>query len=625
VNILTWNGNNINDTTNYTSRIMSEAYGLPRVAPQMGVRQGNWPLVGSVVRPKKQVVINILIENTPVATYQDQLFQWFDPDDEDPKVLVVEDDAGGNDRYIEAICDSLTMVNEAGLEWIATLSVHGDVMWREDTASTDTWNITGTGQTKSISNTGKMDAYPILTIKPTSAKTGTFDGYSKKRFITVLWSPSLAFNSYPTDIVDNAFDSATEVSGGDMQADGDDLRVYVDGVEVDRWLDDINTNNTSVWVNLDWSADITLNLRGNTSAAATTIYVYLNQNIENMPSKGIIQIGTELITYTSKNDTDKTFTGCTRGAKGTTAATHTHADSIYWVQHDIWLLYGNSSLSAPGADDDYKPMFELASSLNTSWDYDSFGEDDGVRTASWIYSLTSPIDSYGGNRGANADPWVELGMDANGRRPSSGHWGRAYIYNPAGITNANFQNGEKRIEDDTDEWGTGEIQSSADGSTWVTEYTIPTPSSADTWEAWSQNQALTAGSKYVGVFIENMDDDAEVECSDITLTITDPFTHTIGGEVSNYQISATITNETTGDAFEIDFPLLVNEQLEINTDTKTLLYKTENSRQFQALSLVGGARKHWLRLPTGTSSIRYDETGMAGVTLDFEWEERFYQ
>jgi hypothetical protein len=618
----TWDGHNINDDTNYTSRMMGEAYGLPSVAPQMGVRQGYWPLVGSVKRSKKQLFINIVIENNPLSTYQKQLNQWFDPDDETPKVLVVEDDGGGNDRYVNAICEKLTIVGESGLEWIATLTVHGDVMLREGTASTSSWDITATGQTTTISNNGEMDCYPILTVKPTAAKSGTFEGYSKKRFITILWSPTVAANSYPTDIVDNAFDTATEISGTDMQADGDDLRVFVDGVEVDRWLDDINTNNTSVWVNLDWAGDISMTLNGAHTTAGTDISV--DEDISNMPAEGILKIDSELINYTSKNNQEKKFSGATRGAKGSTAASHTDGTTTYWVQHDIWLLYGNSTLSAPDTDDNYKPMFELASSLNTSWDYDSFLENDGLRTASWTYSLTDPIDAYGGNHGASANPWVEIGLEASGSRPSSGHWGRAYIYNPSGITNANFVGGEKYIDDDTDEWGRARIQSSTDGQTWVTEYTIPIPSTDETWEAWSVNQALDSGSKYVGMWIENMDDDAWVECSDVTLTITDPFTHTIGSEIANYQLVATITNNTTGDAIEIEYPMEVLEQIEIDTDAKTVIFLTENSSQFQAVTLIGGARRDWLKLQTGDNQIQYDEIGMDTVTIDFEWEERFY-
>lgn len=623
--ILEWDNHNINDGTNYEAIPNADIYGLPGVSAALGQRHGRWPLIGGIERPGRAIVFDIYIRGSSIAALQKDLALWFDPEDETPKRLQVSDSDGAtNKRYIFAICEELKEVPfSAGLHFVVSLKVHGDIRFRRLLPSSDSWSVTATGQTQVIANNGETDAYLRMVVKPTSAKTGTFEGYAKKRFITVLWSPTSAINSYPTDIVDNAFDSATEVSGGDMQADGDDLRVYVNGVEVDRWLDDINTNNTSVWVNLDWSGDIPLILNGAHDISQTTFYI--DWDISNMPSEGIILIDSELVTYTGKNNQEKKFTGCTRGAKGSTAATHTNGTTVYWVQHEIWLLYGNSALSAPDTDDNYKPMFELATSLNTTWDYDNFLEDDGLRTGSWIFALTSPISSYGGDHGANADPWVEIGLEANGRRPSSGHWGRVYIYNPAGITNANFQNGEKYIDDELNEWGTAKIESSPDGSNWGVEYIIPVPTTKETWQAWSDNTVLTSGSKYVGFWMENMDEDAWLECADVTLTITDPFTHTIGSEIANYQLAFTLTNNTTGDAIKIDFPLLVDEELEIDTDEKTVVYLTENSNQFQALTLVGGARRDWLKLQPGNNTIQYDEIGLAAVYITANWEMRYYQ
>ena len=111
----------------------------------------------------------------------------------------------------------------------------------------------------------------------------------------------------------------------------------------------------------------------------------------------------------------------------------------------------------------------------------------------------------------------------------------------------------------------------------------------------------------------------------MTLTITDPFTHTIGSEIANYQLTATITNNTTGDSIEIEFPLEVLERVEIDTDKKTVVYLEEESSEFQALTLIGGARRDWLPLQPGENTFQYDEIGMDTVTIDFEWEERYYQ
>jgi hypothetical protein len=59
------------------------------------------------------------------------------------------------------------------------------------------------------------------------------------------------------------------------------------------------------------------------SAIATTISV---ETTAGFPQTGSIRIGSEVIDYTDKDDTQ--FTGCTRGARGTTAATHADGDVV---------------------------------------------------------------------------------------------------------------------------------------------------------------------------------------------------------------------------------------------------------------------------------------------------------
>jgi len=64
-------------------------------------------------------------------------------------------------------------------------------------------------------------------------------------------------------------------------------------------------------------------LNGAINDAVTTITV---DTTEDFPSAGTINIGSEKITYTGVTST--TFTGCTRGAAGTTAASHSDDDNV---------------------------------------------------------------------------------------------------------------------------------------------------------------------------------------------------------------------------------------------------------------------------------------------------------
>ena len=80
-------------------------------------------------------------------------------------------------------------------------------------------------------------------------------------------------------------------------------------------------------------------LNGAINDLVTTITV---DSTAAFPSSGRIDIGTELITYTSKNATQ--FLGCTRGANGSTAASH--SDNATVTDATNWVDWGEESNTA---------------------------------------------------------------------------------------------------------------------------------------------------------------------------------------------------------------------------------------------------------------------------------------
>ena len=80
-------------------------------------------------------------------------------------------------------------------------------------------------------------------------------------------------------------------------------------------------------------------LNGALTDSATTITV---DSTTGFPTSGQFQIDEEIITYTGTTST--TFTGCTRGAEGTTAAAHDDNDKVHevyisdWVDSDGWIV-----------------------------------------------------------------------------------------------------------------------------------------------------------------------------------------------------------------------------------------------------------------------------------------------
>jgi hypothetical protein len=194
-----------------------------------------------------------------------------------------------------------------------------------------------------------------------------------------------------------------------------------------------------------------------------------------------------------------------------------------------------------------------------------------------------------------------------------------------------FSNGEKRAGGlvGVTTLFDGDIEYSEDGINWTTEYTIPDPSNYGTWEAWSRTTAALSDAYYISILAGGESGSIpsyihSVECSDISVSIDSDYAPSVGvgNEQNNYSIEATIENTTTGDAISINFNTVLNDELEIDTDERTVTYLEDNSPELQAISF-NSVRKHWLPLASGSNTLEYTETGVQGVTVDIEYEERY--
>ena len=121
-------------------------------------------------------------------------------------------------------------------------------------------------------------------------------------------------NSY--SFIANGNATSTATGGGTVTAayqlnNGTNVGTFQDG-----W-------GAGLWGGVITNAAIT-QLNGGINNSTTTITV---GSTANFPSTGLILIDNELITYSGKTATD--FTGCTRGALGTTAASHLNAVIVY--------------------------------------------------------------------------------------------------------------------------------------------------------------------------------------------------------------------------------------------------------------------------------------------------------
>jgi len=376
---ISYNGGLINDGVDYEAWFLSPVRGLPKLTVHKAKRYGAHPRIGGIGREGRAIALLV----RALAGSEDWLRALFNGEDGTPKLLVAADEDGGNQRYVKALALGLEQTTQRGV-FVAELDVDDEVRWRAVAPTTVNWTVTASGQTVVATNgvAGTNDeAYPIIRATPRAYMTG-LNPY--RLFLAVPWPADQPATDYPTDITDGALD--TRVSTTEFHsATGDDVRVIVDGEEVDFWLDGVNTATTSIWCNLSWQRAQAASLAaalGVGPVAAVTV----KEDITTWPATGTMRIGNEVLTYGAKNSATKTFTGIERAARGSAAAAHSVGAAVRWIQHEIWVEYGSTTLAAKVVDSSRKPMFDLATSTNTSWNYLSFYEQSANRAGAWAFT-----------------------------------------------------------------------------------------------------------------------------------------------------------------------------------------------------------------------------------------------
>ena len=506
--------------------------------------------------------------------------------------------------------------------------------------------VADTTRSVQINQLGGIDA--AMTTIPYDTETGTFptsgDAYVGTEQFSYTGKTATDLTGCTRGV--NGTTAATHADDvvvyfSKIQADGDDLRVYVDGVEANRWLQGMNTATTKIWITASWLPKQQMTLRAAMGAGALTTIVAANipANITAMkaaPIAGILLVESEAFTYTGKNIPALTFTGVTRAAKGTTAATHVINSVVRWIEHDIWVLYGNSAMAAPVTDDTRKPIF-LLTSTNTSWDYDEFNNDDGLRAGAWkpgvLKSTGKESITYSGNQTADADPATEMGMSIkawqlgnNWRAETAAVEWR--LYHPAGATTVSSSGEKKRT---TTTWPvTAALQKSLLGVTWANAWNEATPASIATWTAWTHASTALGATYYYLRFVlgggqpATADAQADFEVEDVTLTLASANTPsvTLNTEQVNYELDATLTNNLTGEYITIKQVMEINQTLEIDTLNKTATFLLDNSNALAAMAL-STVRFDWLPMTGGVSNtFQFDDTGTAGVELKTLYQDR---
>jgi tail protein len=639
--LLTWNGISINNGSPFSSYFPKGQKVNLSSNPVNVNRSGNYPYLSGIVLNPNTIMIGVTIAaGSNINTNREVLKQYFSAEDNTRHNLVAEDGSGGTQHYLTGFVIRVLNQGDDENAFFVIFQVEYP-FWRLVTATDTTWSVTASAQTQAITNAGNRKVGPKITLTPTSAKTG---GLSYRRWIPVYNNMDTSFIG-PVDITDESatgggLDTAT-LTTAKMQADGDDFRVWVDGVEVDRWLQDMDTASTQCWININLAPRHEGTLKTTLASATADITVAFTQNKANLEvlkwlksaNNTIFLIESEAFQYSAANVNLVTYqiTSCKRERKGTTAAGHTAGVTIRHIEHDIWILYGDSTLTAPDVDDDNKPIFSLAST-NGAWAFTNFYSTSAARPGAWkgevLASRTGLSYAYTGDTNTFVSPSTELGLALVGsadfqvqNETGTLDW---IFSHPAAITTVLFS-GDKYM---TGSWpAIVGLQYLQPNTVWFTADNQTEPAVAYAWEPFGPTTANIStpypnSIRFVidGLLSSVISEMALIQFDTVTTTFSSANLPTIsvGAEAAAYYFDLTITNNTTGEYIKVAVPCVLNETVTIDCESKDA-YLSDGQRVNVTLSTD---RAEWLDLSPGSNTLQYDDTGTNAVTVHIIHRDR---
>jgi len=444
-----------------------------------------------------------------------------------------------------------------------------------------------------------------------------------------------------------------EIKLSHMQADCNDLRVFLGDVEARRTIISPNDATTKVWIHaldLKTGFRLTLGTAIASSGDITTLQFAINathqQMINVMPDEGIVYHGTEWIAYRGRNVAACQLLNPTRGILSTTLQAHSAADSFDFIPTAVKIVYGNSAVGDPASDDIYydetKPLFDLTNSTNSQWVYSAstlfYDPLEPNRPGAWQSEITRLGDV---STAYDESEEVDGGDPALGCKIAAFLKGTAWIaenasiawkfYSPGGIqeisaTGQTYRNAssfpavaalqylgviaQTLITKVKKKKKTKTTTTTIYSSAWISLWNEASPAAVDTWTAWTHNTvSVPSTSTWVRfAFIGTLAALADAMAAFEALTVTVVFTTanvpsgSLLSETTNYQLDLQLINNTNGDSFELDFPMKMGVPFVIDGEAFTVQYEGVNSHD--AMTLNEESRDVFIRLDAGGNDLQ---------------------
>lgn len=443
--------------------------------------------------------------------------------------------------------------------------------------------------------------------------------------------------------------NAAVITQSKMLANGADIRVQVDGQQVPLWIDAPNTAVTKIWIAATWGVSQigTLGVAlPNSGTAVNVVFQFTAANRQVLTAlksahNNAFMIDSEIFTYTPANVNLTTFTisNCNRAQKFTAFAAHSVLASIIFLEHDMWLQYGNQNATAFDNGTVLSPLLDLHNSTNISWVQTQFFDNTQARPGAWsgaVLLTRGKVSAiFTGNQKATANPSTELGCTLSDYQIAN-VWKSetatiAWLFNHAvGVVTVSMS-GQKFVNSLGTWPAQAGLQKSSDGITWFQVWNEAIPTLAATWQSFTHN-AVALGATYKqirlvlnGTISALANNEADIQGDTVTLALDSTTTpvFSLGAENINsavYYIACTITNTTTGDFFTLNVQCPVNGSVTVDMQNKQVTL-SDGSNALPAIT-PSTIRNDWLTLLPGANVLQFDDAGTVGVQIVTTWQDR---
>jgi hypothetical protein len=626
LSLQTWNSLSINNGSPFNAYIVPGQLANITVNPVLVNRAGDYPALSAGVKTPSVLVIQVVIAaGQNINTQREILKKYFFTDDQIHNIVAYDQNDSSRPYYRSGIPVRLAEENNAPNSFFVTIQTEYPY-WQLVTAVSSTWSITASAQTAAATNIGNLPIRPVFTVTPTTTKSG---GLTYRRYVPIYNKLDKTYAA-PMDITNGGIDTDALIPAK-MQTSGNDFLVWMDGSLAERWINGINTATTKCWTNVTLAPKkegatgaIISNTATTMAFSETATNLTFLQSLKTVTNYTLL-VESEAVVFDPDNvDTiNYQITGLSRGQKNTTAATHAAANTVRHIEHDLFIMYGDSTLSAPETNDDNEPIFDLTST-NAAWTYTNFYDTTAARPGAWKgevrASRTKLSYWFTGNQNSFTNPSTKLGLalmnSADFTVPHEIGTIQWLFSHPAGVTDVTYSGATYN----TASWpAVVGLQYLYPNAVWFTAQNEAEPAVATAWETFGP-RSVSLGGTYEnirfaidGLLSSTFNEKAMVQFDTVTANFSTSSLPSIsvGSEAAINYFDFKLTNVTSGEWIKIKAPCPVNTALTIDCENKKA-YLADGREVPVKLS---SNRNDWLNLAAGSNTLKFEDTGTVAVTI----------